>query len=140
MVPLAATDVRPYLAPPMKKLLPVLLIFGVGFMYIPLTKGQDSFSGVDLLYPELAHPREDALAAIKRQDFRFIMIDHRGTVPGAERYPQLKATYSTRFIKQRFRIFATRSQNFSFNLRARTYAHDYNQTLIRYLQEWHPKG
>jgi len=140
MVLLAATDVRPYLAPPMKKLLPVLLFFGVGFMYIPLTKGQDSFSGVDLLYPELAHPREDALAAIKRQDFRFIMIDHRGTVPGAERYPQLKATYSTRFIKQRFRIFATSSQNFSFNLRARTYAHDYNQTLVHYLLEWRPKG
>ena len=140
MVPLAATDVRPYLAPPMKKLLPVLLFFGIGFMYIPLTKGQDSFSGVDLLYPEFAHPREDALAAIKRQDFRFIMIDHRGTVPGAERYPQLKATYSTRFIKQRFRIFATGSQNFSFNLRARTYAHDYNQTLVHYLLEWRPKG
>ena len=91
----------------MKKLLPVLLIFGLGFVRIPLANGQDSFPGVDLLYPEFAHPREDALAAIERHDFRFIMIDHQGTVPGVERYPQLKATYGTRFIKQRtFRIFA----------------------------------
>ena len=124
----------------MKRLFPVLLILGTGLMRIPLANGQDSFRGVDLLYPEFAHPREDALAAIKRRDFRFIMIDHQGTVPGVERYPQLKATYGTRFIKQRFRIFATYSQNFSFNLRARTYAHDYNQTLVRYLLEWRPKG
>ena len=106
----------------MKRLLPVLLILGIGFVRIPLANGQDSFSGVDLLYPEFAHPREDAFAAIERRDFRFIMIDRQGTVPGVERYPQLKATYGTKFIKQRFRIFATRSQNFSFNLRARTYA------------------
>ena len=124
----------------MKTLLPVFLILGIGFVRVPLGNGQDSFSGVDLLYPEFAHPREDALAAVERRDFRFIMIDRQGTVPGLERYPQLKAIYGTRFIKQRFRIFATRSQNFSFNLRARTYAHDYNQTLIRYLQERHPKG
>jgi len=124
----------------MKRLLPVLLILGTGFVSIPLVNSQDSFSGVDLLYPEFAHPREDALAAVERRDFRFIMIDRQGTAPGLERYPQLKATYGTRFIKQRFRIFATRSQNFSFNLLARTYAHDYNETLIRYLQEWHPKG
>jgi hypothetical protein len=124
----------------MIKLLPLLLIFAVGLMRVPLANGQDSFSGVDLLYPEFAHPREDAIAAIKRHDFRFIMIDHRGTVPGAERYPQLKAAYGTRFIKQRFRIFATSSQNFSFNLRARTYANDYNQTLVRYLLGWRPEG
>ncbi len=130
------------LLPPMKRLLPVLLIFAVGFARIPLAKGQVSFpgAGVDLLYPEFAHPQEDAIAAIKRRDFRFIMIDRRETVPGVEHYPQLKATYGTKFIKQRFRIFATRSQNFSFNLRARTYAHDYNQTLVRYLLEWRPKG
>jgi len=124
----------------MKTLLPVFLILGIGFVRVPLGNGQDSFSGVDLLYPEFAHPREDALAAVERRDFRFIMIDRQGTVPGLERYPQLEAAYGTKFIKQRFRIFATRSQNFSFNLRARTYAHDYNQTLIRYLQERHPKG
>ena len=123
----------------MKRLLPVILIFGAGFVSIPLASGQDSFSGVDLLYPEFAQPREDVLAAIKRRDFRFIMIDHSGTVPGVERYPQLKAIYGTKFIRQRFRIFATRSQNFSFNLRARTYANDYNQTLVRYLLENRPK-
>jgi hypothetical protein len=124
----------------MKRLLPVLLILGIGFVRIPLANGQDSFSGVDLLYPEFAHPREDALAAIKRRDFRFVMIDHSGSVPGVERYPRLKAVYGTRFIKQRFRIFATRSQNFSFNLRARNYAHDYNQTLVHYLLERRPNG
>ena len=124
----------------MKRLLPVLLILGTGFVRIPLANGQDSFSGVDLLYPEFAHPREDALAAVERRDFRFIMIDRQGTMPGLERYPQLKATYRTKFIKQRFRIFATRSQNFSFNLRARTYARDYNQTLVHYLLEQRPKG
>jgi hypothetical protein len=124
----------------MNRPLPVLLIFGVGFALIPLATGQDSLAGVDLLYPEFAHPQEDALVAIKRRDFRFITIDRRETVPGVERYPQLKATYGTKFIKQRFRIFATRSQNFSFNLRARAYAYDHNQTLVRYLLERRPKG
>ena len=125
---------------PMKKLLPLLVIFAVGLVRIPLANGQDSFSGVDLLYPEFAQPEEEARAAIKRRDFRFIMIDRRGTVPGVEHYPQLKAAYGTKYIRQRFRIFATRSQNFSFNLRARTYAHDYNQTLVRYLREGRPEG
>jgi hypothetical protein len=123
----------------MNRPIPVILIFGVGFAFIPLAAGQDSFAGVDLLYPEFAHPQEDALAAIKRRDFRFIMIDRRETVPGVERYPQLKATYGTKFIKQRFRIFATSSQNFSFNLRARAYADDYNKALVRYLLEPRPK-
>lgn len=125
---------------PMKRLLPLLLIFGVGIVRAPLACGQEAFTGVDLLYPEFAHPGEDALAAIKRRDFRFIMIDRRGTVPGVERFPQLKAIYGTKFIRQRFRIFASRSQNFSFSLRARTYAHDYNQALVRYLLEGRPKG
>ena len=125
---------------PMKRLLPLLVIFGVGLVRIPLANGQDSFSGVDLLYPEFAQPREDARAAIKRRDFRFIMIDRRGTVPGVEDYPQLKAAYGAKYIRQRFRVFVTRSENFSFNLRARTYAYDYNQTLVRYLREQHPKG
>ena len=125
---------------PMNRFLPVCLLLFIGWTLASPTNGQDSFAGIDLLYPEFAHPREDALAAVERRDFRFIMIDRQGTVPGLERYPQLKATYGTRFIKQRFRIFATRSQNFSFNLRARTYAHEYNQTLVRYLLEWRPKG
>ena len=127
------------LLPAMNRLLSVILIFGAGFALIPLATGQDSLAGVDLLYPEFAHPQEDALAAIQRRDFRFIMIDHRGTVPGVEHHPQLKATYGTKFIKQPFRIFATRSQNFSFNLRARAYADDYNEALVRYLQQRRPK-
>jgi hypothetical protein len=115
------------------------LILAVEFVCLSAANGQNSFSGVDLLYPEFVQPQKDAFAAIERRDFRFIMIDHWGTVPGVERYPQLKAIYGTRFIRQRFRIFATRSQNFSFNLRARTYARDYNQTLVRYLLERRPK-
>ena len=95
--------------------------------------GQDSFAGIDLLYPEFAHPRADALAAIKRRDFRFIAIDRQKNTPGVERYSPLRKKYGIKFIRQRFRIFTTRSQNFSFNLRARAYAYDYNQTLLEYL-------
>lgn len=94
----------------------------------------DSFPEVDLLYPEFAHPREDAIAAIEKRDFRFISIDRYGKdVPGLKRYPGLIEIYGTRFVKQRFRLFATPSQNFSFSLRARAYAEEYNQTLLQYL-------
>ena len=63
-------------------------------MRIPLANGQDSFPGVDLLYPEFAHPREDALAAIERHDFRFMLIDHRGTVPGVEQSAHGPGSYA----------------------------------------------
>jgi hypothetical protein len=117
----------------MNRSLTACALLFVGLALISFVNGQDPFPGVDLLYPEFAHPQEDARAAIKRGDVRFITTDRRGTVPGVERYPRLKATCGTKFIKQRFRIFATHSQNFSFNLRARNYAADYNQTLLRYL-------
>ena len=112
----------------------------IGWALVSPTNGQDSFAGVDLLYPEFAHPQQDARAAINRGDFRFITTDRHKTVPGVERYPRLKAIHGTRFIKQRFRLFATGSQNFSFNLRARAYAYAYNQTLLHYLLKRHSKG
>ena len=100
---------------------------------LSVAHGQDAFGGVDLLYPEFAHPQPDAQAAIKRGDFRFIVTDRHQTAPGVERYPRLKEIYGTKVIRQRFRIFATRSQNFSFNLRARAYAEAYNRTMLHYL-------
>jgi hypothetical protein len=117
---------------------PVLLILGDRIGAHSSAHGQDSFSGVDLYI--LSLPIRERTPYGDRAARLLIMIDRQGTIPGLERYPQLKATYSTRFIKQRFRIFATSSQNFSFNLRARTYAHDYNQTLVHYLLEQRPQG
>jgi hypothetical protein len=125
---------------PMNRFLAACMLLFIGWTLVSPTNGQDPFAGVDLLYPEFAHPQEDARAAIERRDFRFITTDRHKTVPGVERYPRLQASYGTKFIKQRFRIFATRSQNFSFNLRARAYAGAYNQTLLRYLLKQHSKG
>ena len=125
---------------PMNRFLPAWMLLCIGWMLILPSNGQDSFAGIDLLYPEFAHPQRDALAAIKRRDFRFITTDRHESVPGVERYPRLKAIQGTKFIKQRFRLFATRSQNFSFNLRARAYAYDYNRTLLRYLLKQRPKA
>ena len=42
-----------------------MLLF-IGWTLASPTNGQDSFAGIDLLYPEFAHPQGDALAAIKR--------------------------------------------------------------------------
>ncbi|CAN5382141.1 hypothetical protein BH20VER3_BH20VER3_10210 [soil metagenome] len=122
----------------MRRILPLLWLFAIGTTSLGEARAQESLAGIDLLYPEFAHPKEDAQAAIKRRDFRFIMIDRRGTVSGVERYPRLRAAYGTRFIRHRFRIFVTRSRNFSYNLRARAYATEYNQTLLRYLLKHHP--
>lgn len=119
----------------MNRFLAACILLLIGFAPAASVRGQDTFAGVDLLYPEFAHPQKDALAAIKEREFRFIMIDRRGTVPGIEGYPRLREVYGAKFIRQRFRIFATRSQNFSFHLRARAYASDYNQTLLNYLLE-----
>lgn len=118
----------------MHGLLRALLILAVGLAFPSFALGQESFSGVDLLYPELAHPQEDAEQAIKQRDFRFIAIDRYGKdAPGVERFPRLKEIHGTKFVRQRFRIFANSSQNFSFALRARAYAHDYNRAILRYL-------
>jgi hypothetical protein len=118
------------LLPAMNRLLPLLLVFA----FAPLAGAQDSFSGVDLLYPEFAHPREDAFAAIGKRDYRFINVDRHGKdVPGVERYPRMVEIHGMKFVKQRFRLFATPSQKFSFTLRARAYAGEYNQALLNYL-------
>lgn len=124
----------------MKKFRPLLLVLAIALTGAPPLRGQDAFEGIDLLYPEFAHPVADAQAAIESRDFRFIRIDRRKrSVPGLERYPGMRTRYGTKFIRQRFRIFATSSQNFSFNLRARAYAYEYNQTLLKFLLEQHQK-
>lgn len=117
------------------------MLVACGWTLAPLAGAQDSIAGVDLLYPEFAHPREDALAAIGKRDYRFINVDRHGKdVPGLERYPRLVEIYGTRFVKQRFLLFATPSQKFSFILRARAYADEYNQTLLHYLLQQAPKN
>ncbi len=118
----------------MNRLLALLFCFAAGLAFLPCASGEDSFAGVDLLYPELAHPQEDAREAIQADDLRFIAIDrYAKVVPGVERYPRLREIQGTKFLRQSFRIFATRSQNFSFNLRARAYAEEYNRTLLQHL-------
>ncbi|MEO8439873.1 MAG: hypothetical protein ABI540_06580 [Spartobacteria bacterium] len=124
----------------MHRFLPAFILFCFGWMPILAAQEMTPLAGIDLLYPEFAHPRADALAAIKRNDLRFIIIDRKKTAPGIERYPRYRKKYGTKFIRQRFRIFATSSQNFSFNLRARAYAYDYNKTLLDYLLKQEKKS
>ncbi len=119
----------------MIRFLPACIFLFVGMALASPIHAQDSFAGIDLLYPEFAHPQEDARAAIAKRDYRFVATDRHKTTPGIEPYPRLKEIYGTKVIRQRFRIFTTRSQNFSFNLRARAYATEYNQTLASYLLE-----
>jgi hypothetical protein len=114
----------------MNRFLPLLLVF----LFVSGASAQDFAGGIDLLYPEFAHPREDAFAAMEKRDYRFINVDRHGKdVPGTEHFEGLVESYGTRMVKQRFRIFATPSQNFSFILRARAYAREYNETLLHYL-------
>ena len=120
----------------MNRLLPLLLVLSL----FASARAQDSPAEFDLLYPEFAHPREDAFAAIEKRDYRFINVDRHGKdVPGLERYPRLVEIYGTRFVKQRFLLFATPSQKFSFILRARAYAGEYNRTLLHYLGQQIPR-
>jgi hypothetical protein len=120
----------------MHRLVPLLVVV----VFVRGAMAQDSVAGFDLLYPEFAHPREDASAAIEKHDYRFINIDRHGKdVPGLERYPRMVEKYGTQFVKQRLRLFATPSQKFSFALRARAYAEAYNETLLRYLLRQPPK-
>ncbi len=118
----------------MRNFLGALLLFAICVSLPAPARAQAAFGGVDLLYPELAHPEEDARAAIKKGDLRFVAIDRYGKdTPGVNRYPQFKRRYGTRFVKQPFRIIATPSQNFSFRIRARAYAETYNAILLRHL-------
>ncbi|MEO7165582.1 MAG: hypothetical protein ABI787_07405 [Spartobacteria bacterium] len=118
----------------MTRFLSALCFCWIALVIAPLAMGQESFPGVDLLYPEFAHPDADARAAIKKRDFRFIALDRqKQDVPAMKRYPRLVEKHGTKFIQQPFRIFATTSQNFSFTLRARTYATDYNAVVLEHL-------
>jgi len=118
----------------MNRFLALLIVLVLGSFFLARASGQDSFAGVDLLYPELAHPDDDARRAIKRNDFRFVAVDRYGKdTPGVELYPRLKQHYGTKLVRQRFRIIATPSQDFSFRIRARAYAEEYNGSLLRHL-------
>jgi hypothetical protein len=100
---------------------------------------QDSSAEIDLLYPEYAHPVQDAQAAVARHDYRFIAVDHaRKIVPGMEHAARLRRKYKVKFLRQRFRLFPSASANFSFNLRAQAYAQEYNLYLAHYLLERRP--
>ena len=111
-----------------------LLIFLFGlFAFVPL-QAEEPVIGVDLLFPELAHPVDDARAAIRRHDYRFIAINRTMTaVPGVEGYPRTVEHHGTKFMKQPLHLFASRSRTFSYNIRVRAYATDYNKTLLQYL-------
>ncbi|MGH8092874.1 MAG: hypothetical protein ACREIF_05320 [Chthoniobacterales bacterium] len=122
----------------MRLLLPTFAVLLAGILSPAVARAQDSFAGIDLLYPELAHPDEDARAAIKQGDLRFIAVDRYGKdVPGVERYPRLKQIHGTKFVRQPFRILATPSENFSFNIRARAYAREYNRVILRFVLRQH---
>ena len=124
----------------MTKIIPLLLLLALGMAGGSSARAQDSFAGIDLLYPEFAHPERDAQAAIKERDYRFITTDRqRKVVPGLGEHRGLRWKYKTKFIRQRLRLFPTRSQNFSYNLRARAYATEYNQTLLQFLLELEKK-
>jgi hypothetical protein len=118
----------------MNRLFVLLVMCALGLFFLSRASGQDSFAGVDLLYPELAHPDKDAQEAIQRRDFRFVAIDRYGKdTPGLEGHPRLKQRYKTKLVRQPFRIIATPSQDFSFRIRARAYARQYNSILLQYL-------
>jgi len=120
----------------MHRFLPLLLFF----LLLPGASGQNFAGEIDLLYPEFAHPQADALRAIEKRDYRFIHVDRHGKdVPGLERYPRLVEAHGTQFVRQRLLLFATASEKFSFRLRARAYAREYNETLLRYLLGPSPK-
>ncbi len=117
------------------------LILALGLALLQLVAGQDLISGVDPRYREFAHPEQDVTAAIARHDFRFIAVDRaRKIVPGAEQYRRLQMVYGVKVVPQHLRLFPSASQNFSFSLRARAYAEQYNITLATYLLAHHPKS
>ena len=112
----------------------MLLVSVLVFLSALPAAGQESFPGIDLLYPQFAHPQRDAAVAIRHRDFRFVTMDRIGeVVPGVEWYPHLKAIYGLKLLKAHLHLFASASEKFSFDLRARAYALQYNQAMIDYL-------
>jgi hypothetical protein len=65
----------------MHQFLPSFLLIFLGWTLVSPAHAEDPSVGVDLLYPEFAHPQEDARAAIGRNDLRFITTDRHHTVP-----------------------------------------------------------
>jgi hypothetical protein len=114
-----------------------LLILLIGFVSPPIASAQESvIGGVAPLFPEFAHPREDALGAIERRDYRFISIDRHGKdLPGLERYGRFVELHGSKFLKQRFLPPLSASRKFSYLLRSRAYAREYNETILHYLQQ-----
>lgn len=116
---------------PRLRFFPILLLALASFL--PL-KAEEPVIGVDLLFPELAHPIEDAQRSIRAHDYRFIAINRAMTsVPGMEGHPQTLRHYGTKFMKQPLHLFQSRSRTFSYNIRVRAYATDYNKTVLTYL-------
>jgi len=114
----------------------VLGILFLGLVLPPPLKAEEPVLGGDVLFPELAHPAKDAHAAIRHHDFRFITINRgMNVVPGVEDYPRTVKHYGTKFMKQPLHLFASPSRTFSYNIRVRSYAADYNKTLLQYLQQ-----
>ena len=118
-----------------KLTLPRVVAFFLLCLAVPISlKAEEPFLGVDLLFPELAHPTDDLSAAIRRRDFRFITINREMTiVPGVENYPRTVKRYGKKFMKQPLHLFLSRSRTFSYNIRVRAYAAEYNTTLLQYL-------
>lgn len=116
------------------KVAQLLVVLGFCALLPARLAGQDPSSEIDLLYPEYAHPVADAQAAIARHDYRFIAVDRaRKIVPGMNHATRLRRQGKVRFLRQRLRLFATASENFSFNLRAHAYAEEYNLYLAHFL-------
>ena len=119
----------------------LLLLFLFILSSLAISKAEEPVLGVDLVFPELAHPREDALAAIRRSDFRFITIDWTmKVVPGVEKYPRTVRHYGTKFMKQPLHLFTSRSRSFSYNIRVRAYASEYNKVILQSVLERKRRG
>ena len=124
----------------MKSHLAFLAFAMLATVALPPLTAQELSGEIDLLYPELSHPDRDVAEAIARRDYRFLSIDRaRKVVPGMEHGRRLRRIYGVRVMRQRLRLFPTASQIFSYNLRARAYAEEYNLTMAKYLLAHHPE-
>jgi|1186.fasta_scaffold258596_1 hypothetical protein len=122
----------------MNRLQCALVIFLISSLSAAIATAQDADPRieVDPLFPEFAHPRQDAFRAIETRDYRFINIDRHGKdVPGLEHYGRFIELYGTKFLKQRFLPPLSASRKFSYLLRSRAYAREYNETILHYLQQ-----
>ena len=119
----------------------LFLILLPGLAWLAPLSAEEPVLGGDVLFPELAHPTEDAREAIRHYDFRFITINRgMNVVPGVDDHPQTVQHYGTKFMKQPLHLFASPSRTFSYNLRIRAYAADYNKTLLQYLLQKKRRG